>query len=48
MLAAPSFTSLAATKYSNEEYACFLLGICWYLFPFTAAEQIEFTQATIA
>ncbi|HEY8893510.1 MAG TPA: hypothetical protein VIM79_01800 [Niastella sp.] len=48
MTAAPSFTSLAANKYSNEEYACFLLGICWYLFPLTAAEQIEFTPATIA
>jgi hypothetical protein len=48
MTAAPSFTSLSATKYSNEEYACFLLGICWYLFPLTAAEQTEYTPTTIA
>lgn len=48
MTAAPSFASLSTTKYSNEEYACFLLGICWYLFPLTAAEQMEFTSTTIA
>ncbi|WP_205514699.1 hypothetical protein [Longitalea arenae] len=48
MTEAPSFTSLAANKYSNEEYACFLLGICWYLFPLTATEQMEYTTTTIA
>ncbi len=48
MTDAPSFGSLSANKYSNEEYACFLLGICWYLFPLTAAEQLEFSGATIA
>jgi hypothetical protein len=48
MTAAPSFGSLAATKYSNEEYACFLLGICWYLFPLTAAEQLEYAAAIVA
>ena len=45
---APSFTSLAANKYSNEESACFLLGICWYLFPLTTTEHFEYTGATIA
>lgn len=45
---APSFTSLAADKYSNEECACFLLGLCWYLFPLTASEQPEFASATLA
>ncbi|WP_207513240.1 hypothetical protein [Longitalea luteola] len=48
MTAAPSFSSLAANKYSNEEYACFLLGICWHLFPLTAAEQLEFAASTVA
>jgi hypothetical protein len=48
MTAAPAFSSLAATKYSNEEYACFLLGICWYLFPLTAAEQLEYAAAIVA
>ncbi|MFL5748659.1 MAG: hypothetical protein ACJ751_28565 [Niastella sp.] len=48
MTAAPSFASLLANKYSNEEYACFLLGICWYLFPLTAAEQLEFAGASVA
>lgn len=45
---APSFTSLAAHKYSNEESACFLLGICWYLFPLTTTGQFVYTGATIA
>lgn len=45
---APSFTSLAANKYSNEESACFLLGICWYLFPLTTTEHLEFATATVA
>ena len=45
MTEAPSFASLLANKYSNEEYACFLLGICWYLFPLTAAELLEFSGA---
>jgi hypothetical protein len=48
MTAAPSFSSLSTTKYSNEEYACFLLGICWYLFPLTASEQLEYAAATVA
>ena len=48
MTAAPSFASLSGNKYSNEEYACFLLGICWYLFPLTAAEQLEFEGAGVA
>jgi len=48
MAEAPSFASLSANKYSNEEYACFLLGICWYLFPLTAAEQLEFSGASVA
>ena len=48
MTAAPSFSSMTANRYTNEEYACFLLGICWYLFPLTAAEQVEFTATTIA
>ncbi|THU39871.1 hypothetical protein FAM09_08210 [Niastella caeni] len=43
---APSFTSVAANKYSSEESACFLLGICWYLFPLTATEQLEYAGAT--
>jgi hypothetical protein len=45
---APSLASLSANKYSNEEYACFLLGICRYLFPLTAAEQVEIPGATVA
>ena len=48
MTAAPSYSSLAANKYSNEEYACFLLGICWYLFPLTASEHLEYAAATVA
>lgn len=48
MTAAPSFSSLVAYKYSNEEYACFLLGICWYLFPITATEHLEYAAATVA
>jgi hypothetical protein len=48
MTEAPSFASLSANKYSNEEYACFLLGICWYLFPLTAAEQLEFDGTSVA
>lgn len=48
MTAAPAFTSLTTNKYSNEEYACFLLGICWYLFPLTAAEQLEFAATTVS
>ena len=47
MTDAPSFASLSANKYSNEEYACFLLGICWYLFPLTATEQLEFAGASV-
>jgi hypothetical protein len=47
MTEAPSFASLSANIYSNEEYACFLLGICWYLFPLTAAEQLEFSGASV-
>lgn len=48
MTEAPSFASLLSNKYSNEEYACFLLGISWYLFPLTTAEQLELTGATEA
>lgn len=48
LASAPSFTSLATNKYSTEESACFLLGICWYLFPLTTTEQLEYTGATIA
>jgi hypothetical protein len=39
---APSVTSLQANKYSGEECAGFLLGLCWYLFPVTAAEKMEY------
>lgn len=46
--AAPSFTSLATNKYSSEEIACFLLGICWYLFPLTTTEHLEYAAATVA
>jgi hypothetical protein len=45
---APSFTSLASDRYSSEECTCFLLGLCWYLFPHTAAEHLEFADATVA
>ena len=45
---APSFTSLSADKYSSEECTCFLLGLCWYLFPLTATEQPEFADTTVA
>lgn len=48
MTAAPAFSSMATAKYSNEEYACFLLGICWYLFPLTANEHSEYAAATVA
>lgn len=48
MIEAPSYSSLATTKYTNEEYACFLLGICWYLFPLTATENLEYAAATVA
>jgi hypothetical protein len=43
--AAPSSTSLAADKYDQEESACFLMGLCWYLFPITASEQLEYAEA---
>ena len=43
---APSFTSLSPDKYSSEECTCFLLGLCWYLFPLTTAEHLEFAEAT--
>lgn len=39
---APSFMSLQPGKYSSEECACFLLGLCWYLFPLTTAEKVEY------
>jgi hypothetical protein len=45
---APSFTSLSPDKYSSEEYTCFLLGLCWYLFPLSSTEHLEFTGATVA
>jgi len=45
---APSFTSLSTDKYSSEECTCFLLGLCWYLFPLTTAEQLEFADASVA
>lgn len=48
MTSAPALTSLAVNKYSSEECACFLLGICWYLFPLTATEHLEFAGASIA
>jgi hypothetical protein len=42
---APSFTSLKASQYSSEESASFLLGLCWYLFPLTTAEKLEYALA---
>jgi hypothetical protein len=39
---APSFTSLKPSQYSSEECACFLLGLCWYLFPLTTSEKVEY------
>ena len=39
---APSFTSLKTTQYSSEECACLLLGLCWYLFPLTTSEKLEY------
>lgn len=45
MSAAPSFTSLSASKYSSEECACFLLGLCWYLFPLTTKENLLYATA---
>ena len=48
MTAAPSFSSMTANRYTNEEYACFLLGICWYLFPITATEHLEYAAAIVA
>lgn len=45
---APSFTSLSPNKYSSDECTCFLLGLCWYLFPLTATEHMEFAHTTVA
>jgi hypothetical protein len=42
---APSSTSLKTSQYNSEECACFLLGLCWYLFPLTAAEKMVYAVA---
>ena len=44
---APSFTSLQIDKYSNEECACLLLGLCWYLSPVAAMEHAGFAEASV-
>jgi hypothetical protein len=35
-------SSLTPNKYSSEECSCFLLGLCWYLFPMSATEKMEY------